>query len=111
MKGGPPGPNGEPMGPPLGGPPPDIGPQLELLGGRKFGAGGPQLFIGGRGGPTETGVGPLGPMTQGPGVLEPEPAEGLGTKPPWGPEPGPQGTSGGGAPLPGVEGGPGEGPW
>jgi hypothetical protein len=81
-----------------------MGPQLEL-GGRKLL--GPQLFIE----PTlEMGGGPPGPMPQGPGVLEPEFPEGLLTKP-CGPEPGPQGTRGGGGPPPGVEGGPGEGPW
>jgi len=80
-----------------------MGPQLELGGRKLFG---PQLFIE----PTlDTGVGPPGPMPHGPGVLEPEFPEGLLTKP-WGPEPGPQGTSGGGGPPPGVEGGPGEGP-
>ena len=79
------------------------GPQTEL-GGRKLFGPGPQFS-----GAVET-TGPTGPIPQGPGVLEPEFPDGLLTKP-WGPEPGPQGTRGGGGPPPGVEGGPGEGPW
>ena len=97
-------------GPPMG-PPPQVA--LGLLGGRKFDGGcGPQLFMGPPPPPPpqEEETGRPGPMPQGPGVLEPpELFEGLGTKPP---EPGPQGTSGGGGtgPPPGV-GGPGDGPW
>ena len=93
-----PGPN---WGPPIG-PGPDMGPQLEL-GGRKLLGAGPQFI---EGGALET-TGTPGPSPQGPGVLEPEFPEGLLTKP----EPGPQGTRGGGGPPPGVVGGPGEGPW
>ena len=81
-----------------------MGPQLELGGRKLLGAvRGPQFI---EGGPVETGGRP-GPSPQGPGVLEPEFPEGLLTKP----EPGPQGTRGGGGPPPGVVGGPGEGPW
>ena len=95
-----PGPN---WGPPMG-PCPDMGPQLELGGRKLLGAErGPQFI---EGGAAET-TGPPGPSPQGPGVLEPEFPEGLLTKP----EPGPQGTRGGGGPPPGVVGGPGEGPW
>ena len=100
-----PGPN---WGPPIG-PGPDMGPQLELGGRKLLGAErGPQFI---EGGAAET-TGPPGPSPQGPGVLEPEFPEGLLwlTKP-CGPEPGPQGTRGGGGPPPGVVGGPGEGPW
>jgi len=85
------------------GPGPDMGPQLELGGRKLLGPDrGPQ-FIGG--GAVET-TGP-GPSPHGPGVLEPEFPEGELTKP----EPGPQGTRGGGGPPPGVVGGPGDGPW
>ena len=94
-----PGPN---WGPPIG-PGPDMGPQLELGGRKLLGAvRGPQFI---EGGPVVTGR--PGPSPHGPGVLEPEFPEGLLTKP----EPGPQGTRGGGGPPPGVVGGPGEGPW
>ena len=66
---------------------------------------GPQFI-----GPLAETTGPMGPIPHGPGVLEPEFPDGLLTKP-WGPDPGPQGTKGGGmGPPPGVEGGPGEGP-
>lgn len=67
------------------------------------------MFIGPQ---EEMGAGPLGPMIHGPGVLDPEPADGLGTNP-CGPDPGPQGTRGGGGPpppCPDVFGGPGDGP-
>ena len=75
------------MGP---GPGPDIGPGPQLeLGGRKLL--GPQFIDG----PPLMGV--LGPMPQGPGVLDPEFPLGLLTKP-WGPEPGPHGTRDTGGP-------------
>jgi len=53
---------------------------------------------------------PSGGSPQGPGVLDPELPEGLGTNP-WDPEPGPQGTRGGGGWPPELTGGPGDGPW
>ena len=81
-----------------------MGPQLEVGGRKLFG---PGQFI--EGGALET-TGPTGLIPHGPGVLDPECPEGELTKP-WGPDPGPQGTRGGGGPPPGVEGGPGEGPW